>query len=182
MLNYVLTNIGDITEEFSEFRDLIIPKSIVPVLVQLISTLIIFILVAKLFFKPIREILRKRAEYVENQIKDAENARINALQYENEAQSSISAANNKSKIIIEEAYEKANQIKDNALVDLEKEIAEKRLKVEQEIIASKEAAIEEIRKEIINVAIDASEVILNREVNKEDNASLVNEFVKDIVN
>ena len=94
----------------------------------------------------------------------------------------ISAANNKSKIIIEEAYEKANQIRDNALVDLEKEIAEKRLKVEQEIIASKEAAIDEIRKEIINVAIDASEVILNREVNKEDNASLVNEFVKDIVN
>ena len=42
--------------------------------------------------------------------------------------------------------------------------------------------IEDIKKQIVYVALQASEVVLNREVNQYDNTRLVNDFIKDIVN
>ena len=42
--------------------------------------------------------------------------------------------------------------------------------------------VEDIKKQIVDVALQASEVVLNREVNQDDNTRLVNDFIKDIVN
>ena len=39
-------------------------------LIQLCSTAVIFIVVSKFFFKPVREILKKRQEHIANQIND----------------------------------------------------------------------------------------------------------------
>ena len=55
-----------------------------------------------------------------------------------------------------------------------------KLRAEKDIERAKEEAKDEIKKEMINIALDASSVILKREVNSDDNARLVEEFIKDI--
>ena len=117
-----LLTIEDIADKFDGFMDKLIASSFIPVLVQLIATAVIFVVVAKFIFKPVRQILRTRQEYISKQISDSEEAK------------------------------------------------------------EKEQAVEEIRKEIIDVALQASEVVLNREITEDDNKRLVNEFVEDIIN
>ncbi len=68
-------------------------------------------------------------------------------------------------IILESAKEEAKQIK----ITAQKEI-------EQEIEASKD----EIHSNIVDVALDASKKILDREINEDDNRKLVEDFVSDI--
>ena len=57
-----------------------------------------------------------------------------------------------------------------------------KLRTQEEIEREKQAAVEDIKKQIVDVALQASEVVLNREVNQDDNTRLVNDFIKDIVN
>ncbi|MBO7121577.1 MAG: F0F1 ATP synthase subunit B, partial [Bacilli bacterium] len=61
------------------------------------------------------------------------------------------------------------------------EQAEARQRAADEAIAqAEEKSRRAIREEIVNVALDASKAVLGREVNKEDNAKLVDEFVDSV--
>lgn len=177
-----LTTFEDITKPFESFISKFIPESIIPVLIQLCATLVIFIVVAKFVFKPVREILRKRQEYVANQIHDAEVSKTNSLKYESEAKASISEAKEKSNQIIANAKKEAEELKEKAMLELDEELKQNRLRAQEEINQEKKAAIEDVRKQIVDVALLASETILNREINKDDNQRLVEDFVKDVVN
>ena len=53
---------------------------------------------------------------------------------------------------------------------------------EEDIERSKEEAKEEIRKEMVSIALSASEEVLKREVNEKDNARVVANFIKDLDN
>lgn len=177
-----LLTIEDIADKFDGFMDKLIPSSFIPVLVQLIATAVIFVVVAKFIFKPVRQILRTRQEYISKQISDSEEAKAKALEYEQTAKDSISVAQEKSKEILKNAEEQSKNYREKALLDLEKELKDNREKAKEEIEKEKEQAVEEIRKEIIDVALQASEVVLNREITEDDNKRLVNEFVEDIIN
>ena len=178
----VLLTIEDIADKFDGFMDKLIPTSIIPVLVQLIATAVIFVVVAKFIFKPVRQILRTRQEYIAKQISDSEEAKAKALEYKQTAKEEISKAQDKSKEILENAENQSKIYREKALEDLAKELKENREKAQEEILQEKKQAVEEIRKEIIDVALQASEIVLNREITTDDNKRLVNDFVEDLVN
>lgn len=176
-----LTSIQDIVEQFSDFVNKLIPREFLSVIIQLCATIVMFIIVAKFIFKPVRKILKTRADYVEGQIKDAEDSKTRSLEYENTAKESINQAKEKSRQLLLEAKDQADEVKAKALDDLNDELNAKRLLAEKEIEQEKIAAVEEIRKQIVDVALQASEVVLNREINEDDNSRLVEDFVKDVV-
>lgn len=176
-----LTTIQDIVEQFSDFVNKLIPREFVSVIIQLCATLIIFIVVARFVFKPVRKILAQRQEYVHGQIKEAEESKKRSLEYEKTAYDSIDGAKERSKQIIQEAKVQSEALRAKALLELDDELKLNRKRAEEEIEQEKRAAVEEIRKQIVDVALEASEVILNREINEKDNARLVEDFVKDVV-
>ena len=46
--------------------------------------------------------------------------------------------------------------------------------------ASKQEAKEEIRREMVSIALSASEEVLKREINEKDNSRIVTDFIKDL--
>lgn len=180
-MTYALTTIQDIVGEFSGFVDKIIPSSAIPILVQLCATAVLFIIVAKFVFKPVRKILKQRQDYVESQLRDAEASKARSLEYEKTAQASIDEAREKSKTILLDAKLQAEAGKEKAMEELNEEIRAARRRTEEEIRQEKQATIEEVRKQIVDVALQASEAVLNREINEQDQSKLVEEFVKEAV-
>ena len=70
-----LATFEEVIGGFGEFvNQYLIPDPIM-FLIQLCSTAVIFIVVALFFFKPVRELLKARQDYVENQIKESEEAK-----------------------------------------------------------------------------------------------------------
>ena len=51
---------------------------------------------------------------------------------------------------------------------------------EQDIIRSREEALDEIHDEIVSVALSATSEVLKREINEKDNARIVDDFIKDM--
>ena len=57
------------------------------------------------------------------------------------------------------------------------EVKDIKIAAEQDIAQAKQDALNDIRKEMVNVALTASKEILKREVDQDDNARLAEDFI-----
>ena len=142
----------------------------------------IVLLLAVFYFayKPVKKLIKKRGDYVEDKIKTAETREKESQKLLNEANKEVKAKRIEAMGIVEQAKEDANKeraaILEKAKEEKQAEIKRTREEIAQEIEASKD----EIHREIVSVAIDASSKVLEREVNKEDNEKLIDSFIDDL--
>ena len=97
-----------------------------------------------------------------------------------EADKNIAESKNKAKEIVNQAKIDANIQKEEILQSANEE-ASKRLKDTESIISKQKAeAYKEIKDVVVDVAFDATKKILEREVNKDDNQKIIDDFVTKI--
>ena len=149
-------------------------------LIQLGATLLLILIVGKFLMKPVREILQKRQDYVMSQISTAQEIKEKAENKEKEVNERISRLNVEASSIIDDAKKSAEAIKENAYKEIEEEKIIQHQILQKQLEQEKISAKEEIRKEILEVALQASEVVLQREVSKKDNQAIVENFIKEV--
>ena len=142
---------------------------------------IVLLLVAFFFaYKPVKNLIKKRGDYVEGKIKDADDKEKQANQKLLDADKKIKDSNVEAMAIVEKAKEDAlkekERIAQEAKLAREEEVKKAKEQIAQEIEASKD----EVHKEIVSVALDASKKVLSREVNSKDNEKLIDDFIKDL--
>lgn len=166
----------DIGEMIGDVSAKIFPN-IGSLVVQLLATTVMVFVVVKFFWKPIKANLDTRREYIKKNIDEAgklnEEAQLN-LENSNKA---IKDANVEARRIKENAETEALLARQKILNKAEEEANNKLKIAEEQIIKEREEAKQEIREEIINVAMMAASKIVEREINKEDNEKLVNDFL-----
>ena len=176
----VFSNISDIGKNMKDF----IEKNLIPnwldFVVQfgaLVVMVIVFFLVA---YKPVRKFLQKRADYVESNIRDSETAKAEAEKNAKATEEALIASKKEAAEIIASAKATASDNQKQMLEETQLEINKMKALAEEDIERSKQEAKEEIRQEMISVALTASEEVLKREINEKDNARIVEDFIKDI--
>lgn len=142
---------------------------------------IILLLVAFYFaYKPVKKLLKKRGDYVKGKIKDADDKEKQANEKLKQAEQRVKDSNIEAIEIVEKAKEDATKEKDRIAAEAklarEAEVKKAKEQIAQEIEASKD----EVHKEIVSVALDASKKVLSREVNSKDNEKLIDDFIKDL--
>lgn len=171
-------NLGDIISK-DDFLSKLIPSwpSFVAQVLALAVMMVVVILVA---YKPVKKLIKEREDHIEENIRNAEKSNALALQKEQEATSNIIVSQ-------KEAFEIVNKAKENAenerLRILEKANLEANKKLEaasKEIEQMKLEAKEEMRKEMINLALDASKEVLKRNVTSVDNMKIADDFIKSV--
>jgi len=142
----------------------------------------ILLLIVVFFFayKPVKKLLKKRGDYVEDKIKSAESKEQEANKLLSDANEEVKTKKIEAMSIVEKAKEDANKEK-QAILDKAKEERQAEVKKAKEEIAQEiEASKDEIHREIVSVAIDASSKVLEREVTKKDNEKLIDSFIDDL--
>lgn len=150
--------------------------------VQLTATIVMVIVVIIFAYKPVKKIIKKRQDYVENNIREAEVSKARANENVTKSEELLLASQKKANEIIEDAKATANVEKDKILTATNVEVEKMKQEAQQDIIKSKEDAKEEIRKEMVSIALDASSEILSRSVNDKDNAKLAEDFIRSVNN
>ena len=137
-------------------------------IVQLCSTAIMLLLFKKYLWNYVLEFFQKRADFIEGNINDAKAKNEKASEYllESEKQAKEDAVKAKSKIMDE-----AN-----------KQAQEKIEQARHEIESEKLAAQDEMKKEIVDVAVEVATKVMDQNMNTEANKALVDDFVKQVVN
>lgn len=146
--------------------------------IQIGATILLFIVVAIFFWKPITKILEQRREVIDKELNDAQKAKDNAIEIEAELNQQLTEAKAKVKEMLDKAEKDAN-IKREEIINQAKEEARRRmdnLKIELEQERSSMEA--DIRKEIVDVAFAAAEKIVSKEINQDKYIDVIDDILK----
>ena len=172
-------SIGDAIKKL-DIKGRLFPVNVVDILVQLTATLIAVFLLAKFLWKPAKRYIAKRKEYVESNIQGAKEKNEEAAKLLEEAETERADANNEAKTIVEDAKKEA-EIKAAEIIAKANQTAKDKMnQAELEIAHAKEEAAEDVRKQIIDVAILAAGAVSEKNVDNAENKKFVEDFIKDI--
>lgn len=156
--------------------------NVTTMIIQLLSTGVLFLLFKKFLWVPVQAYFDKRADFIETQINEAASANEKAkkLMMESEEQARQSAMEYRD--IVERSRTDALKVRDEIVAEARKEAAAKIEQAEKEIEAEKQQAREEMKEEMVNIAIEAAAKVINKEMNTRENQQMVEDFVEKVVN
>ncbi|MCR5491068.1 MAG: F0F1 ATP synthase subunit B [Bacilli bacterium] len=160
-----------------EFQNKIFPNGFYDFIIQIIAFIILLLIVFFLAYKPVRKLLRTRAEYVEKQIAEAEAKNRIASEAAAKKDEIVDSGKETADKIIADARKQAELEASKIIADAQKEAEAKKRQADIDIELAKEKSKQEIHNEIVDVALLASSQLLGREVSQEDNRRLVGDFV-----
>ena len=173
-----LTSCADAIQK-DDFMDKLFPNPW-DALAVFLAFVVLVIVVFFFAYKPVKNLIKKRGDYVEDKIKTAETREKESEKLLKEANEEVKAKRIEAMGIVEQAKEDANKER-TAILEKAKEEKQAEIKRTKEEIAQEiEASKDEIHREIVSVAIDASSKVLEREVKKEDNEKLIDSFIDDL--
>lgn len=177
---FVLTSCD--TEKFGDDLASTIESKLIPnlwaFLVQFIALLVMIFIVVKFAYKPVSKYLKARRETLKNEVEDTfkknEEAKVNL----EKSEAQLADTRRQADVILNEAALEANKTRNEILEQANQEALETRNKALDDIERAKAKATREVRNEIVDVALDATGKLLEREVNTKDNTKIVDDFIK----
>ena len=152
-----------------------------PSFVAQLGALVVLIVVVIVFaYKPIKKILKKRQDHIDEKIKEAEKSKLVWKENELKSKETVLASERTAADIVAEAKKTAEKEKAAILETTQLEVNKMKSEAENDIARMEEEAQEQIKKEIVNVALDASKELLGREVSSKDNVRLVEDFIEEV--
>ena len=163
----------------SDFTDKLIPNW-PSFIAQLLALLVLITVIIIFAYKPVKKIIKKRQDYIEQNIKEAEENKAKWQENELKSKETVLASQRTAADIVAEAKVDAQKERAAILENTQLEINKMKEDAQNDIARMEKEAQEQIKKEIVNVALDASTELLGREISSQDNDRLLNEFVDDL--
>lgn len=149
-------------------------------LTQLLSTLIIFLAVKKFLWKPVKNILAKRSEKIQESLDSAFKQNDEATQNLKESKKELDEAKQSSKEIIESAKNEALNLKNEIINDAKKQAQDKFDQAESKIEQRKAEVYDELHDEMVNVAMAAVSKLLEEKATSEDDKKALDKYIKEV--
>lgn len=149
-------------------------------LISLCNLLLLFLILKKFLYKPVKKVLAERKQAVDLQYSAAEEAQRQALESKEMWSEKMISADKEAEQILKNASVDA-QRRGDRIVDKAKEEADgivQRAKTEARLEVKK--AQSGIKQEIINVSAALTEKMLDREINSEDHRELIDSFINEM--
>lgn len=179
-LNFISLTNGIELPSGEDFINKVFPN-IWAFLVQLFAFIIMSLIVIKFAYKPVHNFLVKRREYIENNLKEAEEKNKEADKNIKKSVEDLNKSKKESLELIASAKKEAIKEKEQILDQTRKEIALKRLEAQEDIKKEQDKAIKQVHDDVVSLACATSKEILKREVNIDDDQKLIDDFVSDLI-
>jgi len=148
------------------------------VIVSALNFILFFILIWSFAFKPVSAMLSERRSKIEQGLKDAEQARRDRENAEQERIAALSEARREANEILARAQKVAQETRDADIAATRDELERLRVKAAGEIEAEKTRAIQEVRAEVADLALLAASKVVGESMTDERQRRLVEEFIR----
>lgn len=145
-----------------------------------ISFILVLIILGKSTWKIIIKGLNARAEKIQDDLKEAEKIRETAKKSLAAYREQIDNAKTEASSIIENARVEANRVREKIISNAREEAEANKNKIMLEIDRAKEEVTNTVRKQTVDIAVVMAETILKRNITKEDNQALIDEFINNV--
>jgi F-type H+-transporting ATPase subunit b len=150
-------------------------------LVQLAATGVLFYLFRKYLWDTVSNYLNQRAEFLQQQLLDAKQANEEAQTTLDESKEQLQRAASEASRIIERGSNEGKRIKEELVNVAKQEAAFKLESARQQIEAERASMMSDVQKEIVDVAMLASEKLLKNVVDAKSDEALLEAYVKDVL-
>ena len=157
---------------------------ILPVMSELVYAVIAFTILLVLMywkaFPAVKKAMDSRSDRIRDSLDEAERAKSEANTILEDYKRQLADAKNESARIIEEARQTAEQLRKDLMTRAETEVAEFRTRANEEITAAQGRAVADVQSQIKALAFDAAQIVVQRNLDRETNEALVEQFINQV--
>jgi F-type H+-transporting ATPase subunit b len=146
-------------------------------IIQIINLFIQVYLIKKFIFKPINEILEKRRNLADKEIKEAREAKDEADSLKVQYEDSLTNAHAEAAQIVSDAQKEAQQKADTLVHEAEAEAQSIKARAAADIEQEKKKAINEAKDEIGSLAMEIAGKVVEKEISESDHKKLIDDFI-----
>jgi F-type H+-transporting ATPase subunit b len=146
------------------------------------NLLILYLVLKKLFFKPLKNMIDSRQKEIDDMYSDAESSVESANALKAEYEEKLASANSESEEILKAAQRRALLKEEEILREADEKAARALARAEEQIELEKARAINEVKDEVSEMAIGIASAVIERDVSAEEHSELINEFINNIGN
>lgn len=144
---------------------------------MLINTGILFLIVSKLLFKPVKKMIDAREQEVATIYTQAEETRIKADSLMSEYTIKIKDAKNEANEIVTQAHKKATLHAEDIVKEANQKASGLMNKAQQDIELEKKKALNEVKDEISDIAMMIATKVVEKDITKQDHEKLIAQFI-----
>lgn len=158
----------------------IISVNLWQILISLANLLLIFLILKKFLWKPVKKVMDERKAMVDKQFADAAAAEAKAEADKTAWAEKLAGADDEAKSRIADADETARRHGDRIVADAKDKAAGILRQAEAEAQLERQKATASIKEEIAAVSAELAEKLLEREVNTDDHAKMIQTFLDEV--
>ena len=158
----------------------IISINIWHIVIALCNLLILFLMLKKFLYQPVKKVLADRQAAIDSRYDEADKAKSEALQSKAEWEERMAAADEEAAGIVSSAVESANR-QSSAILGETKEKADRMMnRARAEADAERRKAEDDIKDRIADVSAAIAGKLLEREISAADHSDLIDSFISEI--
>ncbi len=150
------------------------------ILISLANLLILFFVLKKFLFKPVKRVMAEREGELAARYTAAEEAEAQAEQARRSWDAKMQSADEEADAILKRATENAEARGEAIISEAKRRASGIVAEAENEALLTRRAALDGIKREIVEVSGALTEKMLDREINTEDHRALIDSFIEGI--
>ena len=158
----------------------VISVNIWSVLISIANLLIMFLILKKFLYKPLKKVLEERRSAVDRVYADADEAKAAAEADRAAWNEKMAEAEKEADRIVKTAEANAELRRDAIVEDANRKAEGILRRAETEAELERRKAAESIKKEIVDVSSALAEKMLQREIREEDHRALIDSFIDEV--
>ena len=141
------------------------------------NLLILYLVLKKILFKPVKNMIDSRQEEVDKMYSDAEGAVKSAEEMKAEYESRLESARSESEEILKNAQRRATLKEEEILKDARAEAQRVLERADEQIALEKKRILNEVKDEVAEMAIDIAGAVIGRDVSEDEHRALIDSFI-----
>lgn len=146
----------------------------------LLNTLAIFFVAKKFLFGPVRKMITDRQAEIDGMYADATKAKQEAEELADHHRKRMANAQSTAERMVKEAALRGQAREEEILRDAQAEANAIRIRAEEEAMLERKKALNNAKDEISSMAMAIAEKVIGREINTEDQNTLVDRFINEL--
>ncbi|ARU44353.1 ATP synthase F0 subunit B [Armatimonadetes bacterium Uphvl-Ar2] len=139
--------------------------------------LILFPVIKSFFLKPLQEAIDQRTHSLESTFADAENLRAEMAQMKSDYEKRIIQTEEDARNQIQSQIKEAQDLRTQMVNEANARVEEMQRKAREEMEAERNKVLAEVRLHVADLSLQATEKLLNENVDNERNRRLIDEFI-----
>lgn len=148
--------------------------------IQLINILVLYFVMRRYFFEPVRSFMERRKEKIRRDLREAELKKHEAEKFKNRYKKQLASAWEEAEDILVRAKKQGEKEKSEIINEAKREATSIIKRARVEIQREKTRAEKEITKKAVELSLDAAAKLIEKDLDREDHRRFIQQYLERI--